>query len=381
LAFDPTGTSLLSGSEDHSIRVWELDRQHEPARIVHGRGEINRVGVSPDGRMLGFGTRSGDAVVHDLRSSATRFRRHIEQTFVWGVAFHPRRPLVTFGFRELPPEQSAAGRIASYRLSDGSAVGDVPDVRGQCSDVAYAADGKWLAATYLDHSNPPVPVRLQVWDTKTWRDWTFAPRGGTALNGCAFSPDSTRVASVGDDRRVRVFDVASGKLLIESPPMSAPLVSVAYSPSGDRLAVGNWPRDEFGDRLTEVCLLDAETLRVTQTLLGHQSGVCGLGFSPDGGVLASGAGGGQVKLWDTESGAELATLQTPATGWVIAVRFSPNGESLFASYGSEDDECGVIRFDASDRSEIEAHHRRSRDFREPPNEDQSIRLADQPMTS
>lgn len=172
--------------------------------------------------------------------------------------------------------------------------------------------------------------------------------------------------TAGDDRCVRVFDVATGQIVAESPTMPAPLVSVTYSPSGDRIAVGNWPRDEYGDRLTEVCILDADTLHAAQTLLGHQSGAYGIDFSPDGSVLASGAGSGQVKLWDTRSGSELATLHTPVTGWVIAVRFAPHGKSLFASYGSEDDECGVIRFDAADRFEIEAHRRRSRDAREPP---------------
>ncbi len=365
LGFTPSGSHLLSGAADRTIRVWNLEEQHKPPALVHGSGEIDCLDLSSNGRWVAWGARNGDAVLCDLETSEPRFRHHLDRVQVRGVGFHPNQSQVAFGFRELPPGREEAARIGIFQVPSGALIRNLPDVRGQCLDVGFSPDGNWIATTYMRHENPALLDRLQVWNTSTWNSWTFASRDLDAFNALAFSPDSAQIACVGDDRRLRIWETATGDLQRESQPFPAPLVSVAYSPQGDRLAIGNWPRDEFGEHPTEIRVLDAESLQTEQTLLGHRSGAYGLAFSPDASTLASGAGGGLVKLWDMRTGSELATLPTPGEGWVFAVKFSPDGRSLLATYGSEDEDCGVIRFDAATEDEVRTHRRRSRGHQGP----------------
>lgn len=359
LQFQQDGKKLVSGSEDHSLRVWDLQKKHQPMHWSHGNGEVPSMAVSADRGWLAYGTRTGSAIVWNGDASIPSIARHREESHVWGVAFDPRGRQIAFGFADLPSAPVSENPIRLYRLSTGELVREVPNVGGSCSDRAFSSDGRWLGATYLQRVGGNL-TQLQVWDTQSWRSWKVSNHSTTAVNALAFSPDCTTVISCGDDRRVRQWDAASGAAIATSAPLPAPVVSVAYSPNGSQIAVGTWPRDEFASAATEVRLLDAITLETQHVMLGHTGGAYGLGFSPDGKILASGAAGGLVKLWDLRTHTELATLQTPGTGWVFEVQFSSDGRSLYATYGSATSDCGAVRFDTVGPDEIEDYQQRCR---------------------
>ena len=359
LRFRSDGKELVSGSEDQSIRVWDLRQRHQPQQYIYGQGEIPGMAISSNRRWLAFGTRTGTANVWDVAAAKPAIQLQRPSSHVNGVAMHPDRDVVAFGFADLPSEDAGLGRIQLYQLPSGDPIREMPDVSGSCSDLAFSPDGRLLGAAYLYRENIDLH-QLQVWDTQTWRSWKAPSSSSEAVNAIAFSPDSRRVVTCGDDRRVRLWNALTGEALAASHPLSAPAVSVAYAPGGAHVAVGTWPRGQFANAATEVRLLNAESLETQHVMLGHTGGAYGLGFSPDGSVLASGAAGGLVKLWDLRTYTELATLRAPGTGWVFEVEFSSDGRSLFASYGAVTSECGVVRFDAVRPDEIEAYQQRCR---------------------
>src|SRR5262249_24035808 len=106
-----------------------------------------------------------------------------------------------------------------------------------------------------------------------------------------------------------------------------PGLNIAFSPDGLRLATG-------GEGKTGR-IWDVQTRRETQTPKGHRGEVYTLAFSPDaeGRRIASAGEDSTVKVWDSHSGTLVHSFRGH-TGLVSSVAFSPVGRLLLS--GSRD---------------------------------------------
>ena len=97
---------------------------------------------------------------------------------------------------------------------------------------------------------------------------------------------------------------------------------IAFSPDGSRLAVAT----SMG-----VWLYNAETFDEIALLTGHKEPVTAVAFSSDGTKLASVSGfhfPGTLKLWDVETGQNIATFPSRRRFGPDSVAFSPDGKVL-----------------------------------------------------
>jgi WD40 repeat protein len=80
-----------------------------------------------------------------------------------------------------------------------------------------------------------------------------------------------------------------------------------------------------------VGLWDMTTGRGLTMLRGHSNRVCTVAFSPDCQTLASGADGGEIKLWDVAQRQGVAGLRPNLEGDASSVAFSRDGHTLAAA--------------------------------------------------
>ena len=146
----------------------------------------------------------------------------------------------------------------------------------------------------------------------------------------AFDPSGRMLASAGKDGVIKLWEVASGKILGTLEEHKGDVWSVKFDRTGNTLASG-------GSDNT-VKLWDVASGKLIHTLKGHPGPVWSVAFDPSGKLLASAGERGTVKLWDmasgTDSGKQLHYLKEHRGGPAYSVAFDPSGQIL-ASAGAD----------------------------------------------
>jgi WD40 repeat protein len=186
------------------------------------------------------------------------------------------------------------------------------------NDVAVSPDGGTLAtASATDNT-------VKLWQVASGHLVRTINAAGAAVNAVAWSPDGTELASGGDwvpglgDATLKFWTPGSGGLILAANPGAFyDIVSLAYSPTGDRIAAG------CSD--SNVRIFDTTTGAVVHTLSGHSWTVFAVAWSPDGLYVASGSGDHLVMIWDPVGGGSPLHTLAGHTSFVMALAFLPDG--------------------------------------------------------
>jgi Tol biopolymer transport system component len=197
--------------------------------------------------------------------------------------------------------------------------------------AVFSPDGKLIATTVSEQVSRPglliIRGMIWVWDAKTFALKYTLGDDNSSLHSVAFSPDGKLIAG-GDysvKKTVKLWNAESGALVRTLHNGEAMPESVAFSPDSKTLVVGGQRADSSG----VVTLWNVETGKLKHTLEREQNVIKAV-FSPNGKVVASGGIGGEVELWDVESGKQITSLQGLGKGtWSLA--FSPDGQTLAAA--------------------------------------------------
>jgi WD40 repeat protein/serine/threonine protein kinase len=185
------------------------------------------------------------------------------------------------------------------------------------ANVDWSPDGRVIATGGSAGGNGRDDVIL--WDARTGvRLLTL--KGHTADIGyVAFSPDSSRLATMASDDLVIVWDARTGKRLLDVPEEGIMFSGLSFSPDGSRLVMS---QSNASDTAGTVQVLDATTGASLQRI-NVDGGICQAPvYSPDGTLIA--APGDHVSIYDATTGEETLRLDTST----CQVVFSPDGTEV-----------------------------------------------------
>ncbi len=211
-----------------------------------------------------------------------------------------------------------------------SETGNLVGHGGSVRSVVVSADGTRALTGSFDYS-------MMAWDLTSTPPKMLARFAGhdAGVNVVRFLPGETMALTAGDDGIVRVWEIATGKLVDKFTGHAAKVVDVAISPDGRWAASAGWD-------LT-VRLWNLRTGEAGPVLRDHTGPVNAVVFAaaPDGSGLAlySGSQDGDVRLFDAATGAFKRVVYSH--GWGInCLKALPDPKLLL--YGAVNGAAGVI---------------------------------------
>jgi WD40 repeat protein len=344
VAVSPDGRRIASGSEDTTVRVFDLATTSKVAILRGHEGRVTGVRWSADGSQVISGSidrtiRTWD-VVHGQELGCLRLEGHEDEVTCFDLA--PDGERIVTG--------SVDRTVRLWRRDTGQQIACLPLLGAEdwVLSVAFSPDGRRIAIGTRGRALwiwKATRNRFQVGDQKmNVLVWDETPDAALQLTGhesgiwsVALSADGTTIASGSWDDTIRLWwsvalSSANSTRTQEEvsrlwqgarskPPITLhghelAVLSVAFSADGNRLVSG------AADDTVRVW----DTAAGTQLacLRGHEGWVMGVAFTPDGRRIVSGSGDGTIRVWDAAGGGQLARLQNH-DAWVEKIAFTADG--------------------------------------------------------
>lgn len=384
------GRWVVTGDAEGRVRLWDA-ATGRLQKMLPGQTATAIVAalITPDATRILAVSRKGDVRVWGLAIGELQLAFSADKSYVADLRFDARgQRVLTIGRQGYKVWDLARGILLFARNLelDWQGAGDLD------------ASGNFLAIASTDDS------RAELWDVPSRRRLSlieFEPQavtaavfnhvgkalllggetGGAAMvsplpgpeltlaqppsvYGAEFSPDGQRIATVGYDHLLRLWDATAGAVLATGVGHTQRVLQVLYSTDGERLittaddhtlkiwraadaqllasaAVPGSTRRLLlspDDQQVLMTSYDAETENYSASLwnarsarllhvLQHKAVVQAGRFSPDGLQVATGSNDGELRFWSRQTGALLIARKLSDSA-LIGLRYSPDGKRL-----------------------------------------------------
>jgi len=357
IAVSPDGKQIVSGSKDHTLKLWDTDTGRE-IRTFNGHTDVvGSVAFSPDGKYVLSG--SGNKNIDESNNCLIKLwdvetgrdiRTYTGHTnAVTSVAFSPNGKIFL-----------SASKDSTLILWDIETKLKLKifNIGGQVDSAVFSPDGKyilsssavWFTVNTSDDNSKKTDEPSKGGASDAWESYFSRRRNrkycrmlilldvetGEKNNYfifenfptfVTFSPDGKYILCGSDDNSLSLIDLETEKekIFSKSTVTKEGITSVAFSPDGKFVISGS------GDKTIK--LWDVETGNLVRTFSGHTDGINSVAFSPDGKYIFSSSDDYSIKLWDVQTGQVIRTFFGYAGG-SQAIAFHPNEKKMIT--GSRD---------------------------------------------
>ena len=274
--FTPDGQNILSGSEDQTLKLWDIKSGNE-VRTFFGHSDIiSSVTISPDGNYALSGSNDSTMKLWDIKTGDLLKTFDGHQNWVVSVAFSSDGKYALSGSHDKT--------IKMWDIAKGNLMKTFEGHKDWVISVAFSADNKKIISGSHDKT-------LKIWDIRSGRSLKTLKGHRDWVTSVSVSNQTYQVLSGSYDESLKLWNINTGKAIrtFKTENTSA-ITSVAFTPDL-KAAISS----SFDDRLI---LWDLTTGKPTKILKGHFSSRANyVAISPDGRYALSAGQDKKLKLW------------------------------------------------------------------------------------
>ena len=312
LAYSPDGKYLASGSHDHTIKIWKVANWKCITTLNEHKLTVHSIVYSPDGGY--FASSSADDTIKIWKTAKNKCIKTLEghKYRVLALSYSPDGKYIASGAGDKTVRIWDIKNNTTYK-----SFGSYVDIL-EC--LAYSSDGKYLAT---GGANANINIRIR--DIENGRPYkTFLDDTGVS-DSVFYSPDGKYIAaSSSSSKSLMIFDVITKKKM-KTFYSKSPFRCAIYSPNGEYIA-SNYNYEDV------VNIIDAKTFKQVLTLEKSES-VNTIAYSPDGRYIACGTLFEGVKFYDAHTGKYLKTFSKDRED-INSIDFSPDGKYIAVGVGN-----------------------------------------------
>ena len=192
VAFSTDGTRIVSGSDDKSVRVWDV-LMGEQLNVLNGHTElVTLVTFSMDGMRIVSGSCDESVRVWDTLTAEQLNVLNGHTDWVNSAAF------LMYSTRIVSGSDDKSVRV--WDASTGKQLNVLNGHTESVTSVAFSTDGTRIVSGSFDNS-------VRVWEALTGKQLDVLNGHTSSVNSVAFLTDGARIISGSHDNSVRVWDM------------------------------------------------------------------------------------------------------------------------------------------------------------------------------
>jgi WD40 repeat protein len=194
IAVTPDGKTLISGSDDNTIKIWDLLTGTEKLTFKGHSNSVRAIALTPDGKTVISGSYDKTIQIWDIATGKKKFTFIGHSDSVSAVAITPDgKTLISGSVDNTIKIWDVATREEKFTFQGHSY---------SVSAVAITPDGKTLISGSVDNT-------IKIWDVAT-REEKFTLIGhGDWVSAVAITPDGKTLISGSDDNTIKIWDIAT----------------------------------------------------------------------------------------------------------------------------------------------------------------------------